>query len=452
MRVLEIIKEDADSIIYTVGDSHSNGVSNYGRRPGFKALGKDGSPSTDPMHQTALKSIPKGSTVVISLGANDGGDPQQTAGRVAGIVNDAKALGLKPIYLLPTLPADNKPKDPRREQLRDALKNAISSPIIDLGKASSSDPMGLHLDANGYANIASKIKNISKPSKTPEKDSGVLGFFKNAYHKVSDALSGPFVVHVPNGIRNPDVADVQKGLVALGFGLPKYGIDGIRGAETSSAVAKFQQANGIDPTGVPDATTVAKLNDVLKSKPDVLANLHKSSWSDVKSRGVGGGDDTASVGDLLNSDDQTVIQARESAERYLGRKMSDDEWTALVKVTGAEEASLEGCGYVMGAILNRTRRGVGGNTVIGVVTKPYAFEPVTGASGKETSRLASLPIRNLKLIAKAAVQVLPDVPHKIENFTSNIDAAYKGRDSIKYKYQLLAKGGEIKGNSIFASA
>ena len=109
--------------------------------------------------------------------------------------------------------------------------------------------------------------------------------------------------------------------------------------------------------------------------------------------------------------------------------------------------------WVMAAILNRTNRGTWGNSVVSVVSAPYQFEPVTGASGKE-QRLSSLPIpsgRKLNAILVGAKEILPSVPNKIVNFTSNIDAAYKGRASISYKDKLLAKGGEVVGNSIFAA-
>jgi hypothetical protein len=107
----------------------------------------------------------------------------------------------------------------------------------------------------------------------------------------------------------------------------------------------------------------------------------------------------------------------------------------------------------MAAILNRTNRGTWGSNVVSVVSAPYQFEPVTGASGKE-QRLSSLPIpggRKLKAILTGATEILPSVPRKIVNFTSNIDAAYKGRSSIRYKDKLLARGGEVVGNTIFAA-
>lgn len=101
--------------------------------------------------------------------------------------------------------------------------------------------------------------------------------------------AGQFTVTVPNGNRNPEVADVQKALVALGFPLPKHGVDGIRGPETSGAIRSFQQANGISPSGTPDQATVDALNAALKAKPDVLAKLKKSTEADIKPAGGAAG-------------------------------------------------------------------------------------------------------------------------------------------------------------------
>lgn len=157
-----------EGVIYTVGDSHSNGVSNYGRRKGFIAKGKDGSPSTAKMHLDAINSIPEGSNVVISLGANDLADPKRKissiVGSVTSVIAAAQKRGLNVTYLLPTSPASNKPSDPRRIELREALKAAVKVPIIDLGQASTSDKMGLHLDGSGYSNIASQVSKSFKTS------------------------------------------------------------------------------------------------------------------------------------------------------------------------------------------------------------------------------------------------------------------------------------------------
>jgi len=108
---------------------------------------------------------------------------------------------------------------------------------------------------------------------------------------------GLFTVDVPKGRRGPEVADVQKALIALGYPLPKHGVDGIRGPETSSAVEKFQKDNGLTVDGDPGPATVAKLNVVLKSKPDVASKLIKSTPADVKAAPSASSVDTSAIQD-----------------------------------------------------------------------------------------------------------------------------------------------------------
>ena len=108
---------------------------------------------------------------------------------------------------------------------------------------------------------------------------------------------GIFTVDIPKGRRGIEVADVQKALIALGYSLPKYGVDGIRGSETVDAVKKFQGDNGLTVDGDPGPATVAKLNDILKSKPDVASKLIKSTSADVKAAPSAGSIDTSAIQD-----------------------------------------------------------------------------------------------------------------------------------------------------------
>ena len=100
---------------FTVGDSHSNGVGNYGRGKTWKALGMDGASAFDPMHPAAIAKIPSGSVVAISLGANDLGSKPipQIVSQVNKIIGDAKERGLEVVYLLPTATTDLKKKHKR---------------------------------------------------------------------------------------------------------------------------------------------------------------------------------------------------------------------------------------------------------------------------------------------------------------------------------------------------
>jgi len=484
MKILDIITEaqQNNSPVYAIGDSHAEGLA-YGK--GIINLAHGGQPSTSRTnysgnyhgHVTGIENAPNGSNVVIAQGCNDAAnssrafqdskgktplvDPGKIASNVASIVNAARAKGCKVVFVLfPNGDPKIKPYygGEYQEKVRQAIKSAVGVPIVDLEGQGLSD--GVHATPNAYKEAAAKIVALLGNSNEPATAGAAKPVTPGADVKKPTDKKGQknqagkanevFSLAVPQGRRGTEVADVQKLLQALGYDLGSAGVDGIRGPYTTKAVEKFQAFAGLTVDGDPGPDTVGAMNKMLMAKPSLAKGLTKSTSSDVKASQLGGSE-TASVGDLLTTNDATVQEARESSDKYLGRKMSDEEWTALVKVTGAEEASLDGCGYVLGAILNRVRKGTWGGTVMSVVTAPSQFEPVTGASGREASRLESLPIRNLKLISNAAIKVLPGVPHNIINFTSNIDAAYKGRASISYKQKLLAKGGEVKGQSVFAA-
>lgn len=95
-------------------------------------------------------------------------------------------------------------------------------------------------------------------------------------------LHESIVVGVPNSRSGVEVADIQKALIALGYSLPKHGVDGIRGPETSQAVKQFQTDNDLEVDGDPGPNTVAKLNDIIKQKNISFA---KSTEADVKRAG-----------------------------------------------------------------------------------------------------------------------------------------------------------------------
>ena len=479
MKILEIIKEDTKTPVYVIGDSIAVGIKDAGNAPG-KAVGGQNPKTVLGYVRSFIESgKAKGSVVILSSGASNGtwerpsGEKQtldmspidqqlkllKDAGAMVALVGTGSQKSKTVTNSLGTYFVNFKDQNVNQK-----LASAASTYGAKfLGPLEEFDPNmnsgkgdGIH-PYNGYSKLfqAGSVVGSSMPASAPQKvaepeDGGTLGFIKKTFNKITGKDSAFDSIAVPTSIRSPDVADVQKAITALGYKLPKYGIDGIRGKETSGAIASFQKDNGIEPSGIPDQSTISKLNDYIKSKPTLFSDLTKSTSKDVKSRDVGG-NDTASVGDLLKSDDPMIAKARSSAEKYLGRPMSDDEWTALIKVTGAEEASLDGCGHVMAAILNRVNKGSWGSTVMGVVTANFQFQPVSGAHGGENN-LSRLPIRNLKLLSKAAIEVLPSVSHKIINFTSNIDAAYAANPKgIRYKKQLLAKGGELQGNSIFSA-
>jgi lysophospholipase L1-like esterase len=454
MKILDIIVEGESQQFYAIGDSHAEGIANYGGK-NWVSLAVRGTPSTDPKHKAAIAKIPKGSTVAVCLGCNDSANaalrnqnkeksaltktPQQVGATVKSVVDAVNAAGLKAVPVL--YPPSTKPGpygSPYSQQCRDAIKAALPG-AIDMEGSSLYD--GVHASANDYVRVA---RQIEKSSPALKSDSAQ----KVAPTEI-DQPTQSASISVPQGRVGPAIADIQKVLLALGYKLPKHGIDGVRGPETSAAVKQFQRDNGLEQDGDPGPETVGALNKLIVSKKITFA---KSTQADVKGK-FASATAPQDVGDIMNDNDETVSQARDSAEKYLGREMSDEEWTALMKVTAAEENNTKAMAWVMAAILNRTNRGTWGSSVVSVVSAPYQFEPVTGPKGNQ-KLLHTLPIpsgRKLNAILVGAKEVLPSVPHKIINFTSNIDAAYKGRASISYKDKLLAKGGEVVGNSVFAA-
>lgn len=65
------------------------------------------------------------------------------------------------------------------------------------------------------------------------------------------------------GDRGPEVKRLQRLLMALGCQLPKYGTDGIFGAETEAAVNAFKKSVGLQQNGVVDIITMMAMAEKL---------------------------------------------------------------------------------------------------------------------------------------------------------------------------------------------
>ncbi len=63
-----------------------------------------------------------------------------------------------------------------------------------------------------------------------------------------------------SGAKGQDVSRLQRGLIAAGYPLPKFGADGGFGPETRAALTHVQTASGLPATGVLDPQTLAALD------------------------------------------------------------------------------------------------------------------------------------------------------------------------------------------------
>jgi peptidoglycan hydrolase-like protein with peptidoglycan-binding domain len=430
---------------YTVGDSHAEGLGAYAGKPWINRA-KHSMKSTEPMHMAAIREIPKGSVVVISLGANDAtmtnDSPSAIASRVSAIVSASESNGNVTQFLLFPVGTSKNISQERRESVRNAIKNAVNVPITDLeGQPLQSD--GVHAQPNVYRSTGKKLSTQLSPKTGKDQ--------KTAEPGAAGKDAVPFTVEVPQGRRGPDVADVQKSLEALGIPLPKYGVDGIQGKETTGAIKKFQEQNGLEATGSVNKQTADKLNAMLKAKPEILAKLKKSTNTDVKSLDYSRGAEEVAA---LTSSESTQ-KAKLSAEKYLGRPLSDEEWNWLVRATSAEASNnSKEQAYVMGVMLNRTRSGNWGNNVISVLRAPNQFQAVTGTKyDKGPSRNFSRgpTDRQLANIVDGAINILPQVPSNLKYFTAASKEAYGPGTNIGFRDRMIAQGGERIGGTIFAA-
>jgi hypothetical protein len=149
--------------------------------------------------------------------------------------------------------------------------------------------------------------------------------------------------------------------------------------------------------------------------------------------------------------------SRNQIEAYLGKAISDQEYDALLKATGAEAASspMERAA-VASVILNRAKKS-GGN-ILGVLNAPFQFQAITGPDGKSGTTDNPWSSNAKKVIPGIEKQIADNlslVPKGLDSFTSAVPAAYGavgGQAKFDKKMaEMQAHGGQQIGQTIFAS-
>lgn len=148
-------------------------------------------------------------------------------------------------------------------------------------------------------------------------------------------------------------------------------------------------------------------------------------------------------------------EARTKAENYYGKKMSDAEFSALVKATHAEagagkQANQQEQAMIMASILNRARTDAGG--IIGALTAKNQFQSVTGtaADGHRPSKnYLEGPTGNRLKSIEGSAELLEKISKEQKNFTAADAKAYGRGTNIGYRNKMLADGGQIIGGSVF---
>jgi len=472
MKIFEIISEGGkvDTPVYVIGDSIANGIAGAG------GVSKD---LTNPGKNTnfilqnlvapfASSGKAKGSIVILSSGAANSSKvidetgktiQSESFGPIATQIKLLKDAGAT-VALVGVASDKTPPQKPTQytngkkwmvdyrgvnEQLSSI---ASSSGAKFLGPLEQYDAAigqndGIH-PYNGYGKLFQAGASLSPSSSSdtkPDKQGA----------SPSGTTSGAFTLNAPSSRYGKEVVDIQKTLIALGFDLGPTGADGVRGPYTTSAVKKLQAQLGVTVDGDPGPETVTALNKLLVGKPEITSKLTHAKDSDVKGPDFSGG--AGQFADLAT--DANADKAKSTASKFLGRNIEDDEWNYLIRGIYAEATSNQKeIAYVAAVMLNRTRSGKWGRSIISVLRAPNQFQSVTGTSadGHSASRnFTQGPGKgSLGNIYKALIDILPTAPTDILRFTAANRQAYGAGTNVGYLDKLVASGGQQIGGTVFA--
>jgi len=220
---LPTIRDSDKPGYYTVGDSHGEGIAVYGKgKDGLNWINKSkvGASVVDKdqfaTHMANIESIPAGSVVTISGGANDisRSNHQAIVDNLNKLIAASKARGHKVVYVLPT-----ESPDPAKQEQREALRQTILKgvkdvPIVDLGMASKTDKQQVHLDSKGYNRIAKNISDMFVPDATaragklPLTDKPIGTIVQPDYSKYKVGDLGPLEKIGPNQWRSTSTGQI----------------------------------------------------------------------------------------------------------------------------------------------------------------------------------------------------------------------------------------------------
>jgi len=282
--------------VYAVGDSHAEGIC-YAKGIINRAHGGQPSTSTSNLsgtwqgHPTGIENIPDNSFVILAQGCNDAATslrmnmesnaktplvpPQKIAGHVVNLISEIQAKNCKVIFLLfPNGDPDIKKwyGGPYQEKVRNALRDAVGVPIIDLEGSKLAD--GVHATPSAYKSAGEKAlsmfgatSNDSAPSKTTSKTDSASKLPPNPSTQMPSAPSifkESLEIPVSSYDAEP-IKAIQTILINLLYDDVK--LTGILDTPTKNALKELQKQAYLTPNGLPNKETIELLNDYIKKYP-----------------------------------------------------------------------------------------------------------------------------------------------------------------------------------------
>jgi hypothetical protein len=143
-------------------------------------------------------------------------------------------------------PYTGDPNDPRTLNL---YTYGANNPLIYI------DPSGHSF--KDFKDLVGKIASFL------DSGSAIINWVSGKGFKTNSQLNTEQRDKIAKNAGGTDMATAQASLAMLGYDLGKYGVDGKQGNYTTKAIADFQKAAGLTPTGKLDAQTTAALNMVV---------------------------------------------------------------------------------------------------------------------------------------------------------------------------------------------
>jgi peptidoglycan hydrolase-like protein with peptidoglycan-binding domain len=238
-----------------------------------------------------------------------------------------------------------------------------------------------------------------------------------------------------------NVKTLQRKLQQLGYSVGSTGIDGKYGPRTTRAVRAYKKDNNISTDGT--SLTSSEFAQLLKAKPVAKPTpVIKTAKASA-----------AGVEKLASSDD--AVGAKQAAEEFLGREMSDDEFNYLVRATAAEASpNSSERAAVAAVILNRARSSTYPDHIIRVLTQKNQFQAVTGTRFDRgpSKNFTGMSQRTAEQIYASFIDKLPQMDKGWLNFTSNVRAAYGAGTNIAFLDKMKrADNAQIIGKTVFGT-
>lgn len=193
----------------------------------------------------------------------------------------------------------------------------------------------------------------------------------------------------------------------------------------------------------------------------VLGMGANMAYNNVKDAEKKNAETIASLGGNSNQVGNTNFTAEEnsakqSAEKYLGRQIGNNEWKELVNATHAEagQKNQTEVAMVMATMLNRARDK--NKSVSDILREKSQFQSVTGTSANGNAPSSNFTQgpgeKRAEQIYGAATNILNQVSKQQKNFTAASSAAYGAGTNIGYRDKMISSGGSVVGASVFNTA